>query len=149
MVEAQSITTNDNFLFFTGKVSKDLDKEPKRLSQLFIQKKNGAGYYSKYNARQTEHLKAPGAVLSYKDTLLLVANQGFISQLDLRGFPPTADDFYSNDLIALSPGEAAAPRGMAFMSDLRDNVEASRAGAVSTMTATLLSISSLALLMFF
>ena len=94
-------------------------------------------------------MKAPGAVLSYKDTLLLVANQGFISQLDLRAFPPTADDFYSNDLIQLSPEGAAAPKGMAFMSDFRGNVEAAQSSAVSTMTAALLSLSSLALLMLY
>ena len=91
-------------------------------------------------------MKGPGAVLSYKDSLLLVANQGFISQLDLRGFPPTVKDFYSNDLIALPSGDAAAPKGMAFVADIRRNVEVAQAGAVSTMTSALLSISCLVLL---
>ena len=72
------------------------------VSQLFIQKKNGAGFFTKYSEHDTDHLKEPNAVLSYKDSLLLIANEGFISQLDLRSFPPTADDFYPDNLIELT-----------------------------------------------
>ena len=38
-------------------------------------------------------LKNPGALLTYKDTLLLISNEGFISMLDMTKFPPLPTDF--------------------------------------------------------
>ena len=71
--KAQSIATNSKYLFFTGYRSDSTDME------LFVQNKRGAGYYSRYSSTHTDHLKSPGAILPYKDTLLLIANKGFIS----------------------------------------------------------------------
>ena len=74
---AKSLTTNNNYLFFTGNAyGNGFDPE---ISQLFIQRKNGASYFVRKNEHGTKHLKGPSAVSTYKDTLLLVANQGFIS----------------------------------------------------------------------
>ena len=73
ILKAQSIATNSRNIFFTGYRADSSDME------LFIQPKHSAEYYSSYSYAHTRHLKNPGAVLPYKDTLLLVANQGFIS----------------------------------------------------------------------
>ena len=61
--------------------------------ELFIQKKQGAGVYYHYNRDQTDKLRNPGALATYKDTLLLVANEGFVSFLDMTKFPPLPTDF--------------------------------------------------------
>lgn len=90
MERAQSIATNSHYLFFTGYEFLDAGFD-ETVSQLFIQKKNGAGYYTRYSEHDTDLLKEPDAVLTYKETLLLIANQGFISQLDIRNYPPTVE----------------------------------------------------------
>jgi hypothetical protein len=75
-MSAQSVTTNSHSLFFTGNKSNGFDTDE---TQLFIQKRNGAGYYFTYTSHTTNYLKHPGALLTYRDSLLLIANQGFIS----------------------------------------------------------------------
>ena len=97
---SNSVSTNSHYLFYTG-FEKSRGRDPS-ISQLFVQKKNGAGFYTRLNSNDTPHLKNPSAVLPYKDTLLLVANDGFISQLDTRNYPPTADDFHTENLIELT-----------------------------------------------
>eukprot|EP00354_Favella_ehrenbergii_P002671 CAMPEP_0170467852 /NCGR_PEP_ID=MMETSP0123-20130129/11271_1 /TAXON_ID=182087 /ORGANISM="Favella ehrenbergii, Strain Fehren 1" /LENGTH=52 /DNA_ID=CAMNT_0010734313 /DNA_START=822 /DNA_END=980 /DNA_ORIENTATION=+ len=41
----------------------------------------------------TDKLKRPSSLATYKDTLLLIANEGFISMLDMSKFPPLSQDF--------------------------------------------------------
>jgi len=54
----------------------------------------GAGIYSRYNQESTQYIQDPGAVLPFKDNILLVANNNFISFLDLtKGFPFGTDSF--------------------------------------------------------
>ena len=53
----------------------------------------------------------PNAMLAYKDTGMLVANQGFISQIDIRMFPPTLDD-----IGYLIPTNASS-LGLVFITD--------------------------------
>ena len=137
--KAQSVATNSKYLFFTGYRSESRDME------LFIQNKRSAGYYTSYSSAHTDHLKSPGAVLPYKDTLLLVANKGFISQLDLRNDPPTERDFFHNDLISFEGN--TTPVSMTFMSDLRSNFE-SFSNTVSGLALTQASIILLAMSLF-
>ena len=44
----------------------------------------------------------PGALLPYKDTLLLIANEGFISFFDITKFPPLTVDFKQDLDIIMS-----------------------------------------------
>ena len=139
VARARSIETNNHYLFFTGFQRKD------EVDRLFIQKKNGAGFYTEYSQEDTEHLNRPDAILAYKETLLLVANQGFISQMDLRSFPPNADDFYPNHVVELN-GRTSAPKGLAFMSEMPLTVN--RNGALAGVTTALVSAASLFYLTF-
>ena len=78
MENAQSIAVNSHYLYFTGYEFLDPGFDL-TTSQLFIQKKNGAGFFTRYSQHDTDLLKEPSAILTYKETLLLVANEGFIS----------------------------------------------------------------------
>ena len=63
-----------------------------------MQKKQGAGLYYSFNSDLTDKLKKPNALTSYKDTLLLIANEAYISMLDMTKFPPLASDFQPNKI---------------------------------------------------
>ena len=90
-------------------------------------------------------MNQPDAILAYKQTLLLIANQGFISQMDLRDYPPNVDSFYPNHLVELN-SRVSAPKGLAFMSETPLTVN--RTGALAGATAALVSAASLLYLTF-
>ena len=87
--KASSVTTNENFLFFIGVSEGGAAAAP----ELYVQKKQGAGLYYHFNEDMTEKLFYPKSLLTYKDTLLLVGNEGFVSMLDMTKFPPLPTDF--------------------------------------------------------
>ena len=134
---AEDVTTNENFLFFTGEQSRGGgmgNREP----ELFIQKKQGAGLYYHFGEDLTDKLKRPGSLATYKDTVLLIANEGFISLLDITKFPPLAQDFLdytiaveqasdgitSNSVCAAGAPPTKAVRGMTLISEDRMTVQA-------------------------
>jgi len=141
---AQSIATNSHYLYFTGYEFLDPGFD-ETVSQLFIQKKNGAGYFTRYSQHDTDLLKEPSAIITYKETLLLITNQGFISQLDLRQYPPSPDQFYP-DLIAELPTGSMPIQGLAFMSEQPLNLK--RDGAYIGLSSVLLAASTLIYLAF-
>jgi len=84
----------------------------------------------------------PGALLTYKDSLLLIANRGFISQLDVRKFPPTAEDFYESHVVDL-PGfssNSEAPRGMVFISKYADELSKQTMSSAAPLISALGSV---------
>ena len=89
--------------------------------------------YYHYSSDQTDRLLNPGALLPYKDTLLLIANEGFVTFLDITKFPPLPTDFRStgvpipvellfagsfgnNSICASNPAATEASLGMSFIS---------------------------------
>ena len=164
--KAEDVTTNENFLFFTGEQSRGRGKG-NREPELFIQKKQGAGLYYHFNEDLTTKLKRPGSLATYKDTVLLIANEGFISLLDITKFPPLSQDFKDYTIPASPPNDtisnnsvcaAQAPatkaaRGLTFISEDRLTVQArtlsysgasarfSAAGAVGAGLMALLGLS--------
>ena len=116
IARAEDVTTNENFLFFTGEQSRGRGlgtREP----ELFIQKKQGAGLYYHFNGDLTDRLKRPGSLATYKDTVLLIANEGFISMLDITKFPPLSQDF-KDDTITAEPPIGALTSNSACASNL-------------------------------
>ena len=95
VTSASAVALNENYLFFTGSKATGATIDS---TGLFIQKKQGAGLYYHYDQDDSVHLLSPAALLTFKDTLLLVANEGFISMLDMTKFPPLASDFRDTDL---------------------------------------------------
>lgn len=104
---ASSITTNENYLFFIGK-STSTQGQVQEHNELYIQKKQGAGLYYHYNEAMTDRLLNPQALLTYKDTLLLVANEGFISILDISKFPPLSTDFKKDGITVTQKANPVA-----------------------------------------
>ena len=49
-------------------------------------------------------MKNPTSITTFKDTLLLIADEGFISMLDMTNFPPLPSDFkdYTIDIPEFS-----------------------------------------------
>lgn len=92
--KASQITTNENFLFFIGESATAIDSWP----EVFVQKKQGAGLYYHFSEDLTDRLAYPKSLLTYKDTLLLVGNEGFISMLDMTKFPPLPTDFKEHEI---------------------------------------------------
>lgn len=121
-------------------------------------------HYSQMDSR----IMNPAGLLPYKDTLLLIANEGFISVLDITKFPPLLNDFIpngvpmpqsesmlkgsfgNNSVCAAQPHESNAPLGLSFISMKQETVAAktlSYSAATSTglaLTALLASASILA-----
>ena len=82
-------------------------------------------------------MKEPGALLPYKDTLLLIANEGFISFFDITKFPPLLVDFKedgiplsekthmdlgNNSICARNPAATYASLGMSFLTMNKESV---------------------------
>ena len=76
-------------------------------------------------------------MLAYKDSVLLIANEGFISQLRCRELPPTLEDFYEQNLISLT--QTFAPHGMTFMSEIETNLQVNDMGAFRNTATSLFS----------
>ena len=146
MTKASTVTTSDSYLFFTGHKTGDFGSPG-----LFVQKKQGAGFYYHFDEGQTERLRSAGGLATYRDTLLLVANEGFISMLDMTKFPPNALDFhdytievtqdltdYGNNSICAAMGSTTkAARSLSLISMDKETVTAK--SILSAATDKLLS----------
>ena len=112
--------------------------------------------YYHYNSDVVpDGLKNPGALVTYKDTLLLVANEGFISMLDMTKFPPLPTDFQeykvtvddqpdvgSNSLCARFGTPTTSAKSMSFITV---NSETVNAKTLSSSGSTYLTASTLAM----
>jgi len=73
---------------------------------------------------------------TFKDSLLLIANEGFISMLDMSKFPPLSSDFHdyvipipdltggltTNSACSVGLPATKAPRGLTLISENKKNV---------------------------
>lgn len=144
---AMSVATNEFYVFFTGMQSGVDGGEGQNKRSVYGHLKQ-ATRTTVVIGSMVNKVEDPIAMLAYRDTSILVANSGFISQLDLRFFPPTIDNFYDEPLVKTG---VQTSYGMAFIATHEHLVTskallnaASLLFTYSAITTTLLLISVVA-----
>lgn len=147
--KAYSIASNDHFIFFTGQsFYSNFELEP---AQLFVQRKQGALLVHQFS---TDFVNNPKALLPYKDHSILVANTGFISQIDVNKYPPSNNTMHET-IIEMNLDnqptsyQESSSFGMVFISDCKDNVSVVHDGASSLIASAVTPIFAIIMMFLF
>lgn len=134
---ATNIESNEHFLFYTGDFI--VNERQDGNSKLFVQKKKGADSYLTFEQSKTESLYNPKGILSYRDTRLLISNQGFISQLDVTHYPPNYASFSSNNVFEFKDQNQSPTVGMTFITKSSEAVHMVTLSSSAVLTTSLIA----------